>query len=212
MRYDHVIWDWNGTLFDDVELVVDIMRGMLARRDLGEFDVERYRELFTFPVRDYYARVGFDFEREPFEELAVEFIDAYVSRWRDYSFRPDAWSVSDALHERGVSQSILSAAEQGLLDDSTSHFGLTDRMTALVGIDDHHAVTKLDHGLAFLHRLHVPVDRVLFIGDTEHDHEVATAMGVDCALVEHGHARRDRLEATGAPTFASLTALLASLA
>ncbi len=90
MRYDHVIWDWNGTLFDDVELVVDIMRGMLARRDLGEFDVERYRELFTFPVRDYYARVGFDFEREPFEELAVEFIDAYVSRWRDYSLRPDA--------------------------------------------------------------------------------------------------------------------------
>ena len=119
--------------------------------------------------------------------------------------------VSDALRHRGVTQSILSASEQGLLDEATTHFGLTDRMTALVGIDDHHAVSKLDHGLTFLDELHVPVDRVLFIGDTVHDHEVATAMGVDSALVEGGHARRSTLEATGAPVYPSLTALLAAL-
>lgn len=211
MRYDHVIWDWNGTLFDDTDFCVGIMAAMLAKRDLGSFDVDRYRELFTFPVRDYYERVGFDLDREPFEDLAVEFIDRYMSGWRQHSLRADALPMSDALHNRGVTQSILSAAEQGLLNDSATHFGLNDRMTALVGIDDHHAVSKLDHGLAFLRELHVPVDRVLLIGDTVHDHEVATAMGVDSALVEGGHAPRAKLQATGGPVFASLTALLTTL-
>jgi phosphoglycolate phosphatase len=211
MRYDHIIWDWNGTLFDDTDLCVDLMADMLAKRDLGTFDVDRYHDLFTFPVRDYYERVGFDFDSEPFEDLAIEFIEGYMRDWRDYSLRSDALPVSDALHNRGLTQSILSAAEQGLLDESAAHFGLTDRMTSLVGIDDHHAVSKLAHGLAFLDRLRVPVDRVLFVGDTVHDHEVATAMGVDSALIEGGHAPRAKLQTTGAPVYASLTVLLTAI-
>ena len=211
MRYDHIIWDWNGTLFDDTDLCVGIMSAMLDKRDLGPFDVDRYHQLFGFPVSDYYQRLGFDFDREPFADLAVEFIDGYTQGWRNHSLRTDALPVSDALTERGVTQSILSAAEQGLLDETAAHFGLTDRMTALVGIDDHHAVSKLDHGIAFLEELHVPVDRVLFIGDTVHDHEVATAMGVDSALVEGGHAPRAKLEATGAPVYPTLTNLLTAL-
>jgi phosphoglycolate phosphatase len=211
MGYDHIIWDWNGTLFDDTDLCIVVMRAMLHKRDLGPFDVDRYHDLFDFPVRDYYQRLGFDFDSEPFEDLAIEFIDGYTNGWRDYSLRTDALSVSDALHDRGVTQSILSASEQGLLDETATHFGLTDRMTALVGIDDHHAVSKLAHGIAFLDELHVPLHCVLFIGDTVHDHEVATAMGVDSALVEGGHARRSTLEATGAPVYPSLTALLTAL-
>jgi len=208
MRYDHVIWDWNGTLFDDTRLCVEVMRAMLSDRDLGSFDEDRYRRLFTFPVRDYYKRLGFDFERESFEKLAVEFIDGYMHGWRNCSLRSDALSVSDALRERGLTQSILSAAEQTLLTDAATHFGLTERMTALIGIDDHHAVGKLDQGLAFLAELQVPVDRVLFVGDTVHDHEVALAMGVDSALVEGGHATRAKLEATGVAVLPSLSALL----
>ena len=76
VRYEHVIWDWNGTLFDDTPLCVEIMGGMLAKRGLAPLDEGRYREVFTFPVRDYYARLGFDFGRESFADLAVEFHDS----------------------------------------------------------------------------------------------------------------------------------------
>ncbi len=211
MRYQHVIWDWNGTLFDDTALCVEIMGGMLATRGLDGLDEERYREVFTFPVRDYYERLGFDFAQESFDELAVEFHDGYLGRWRERSLRADALHVSDSLHERGVTQSILSVAEQMLLDDCADHFGLTERMTALVGTEDYRAFSKIDHGLVFLRQLHVPVERVLLIGDTAHDHEVATAMGIDSALVDGGHATRDKLAATGAPVFESLTSLLAAV-
>ena len=30
----HLIWDWNGTLLDDLDLSVDVMNTLLARRGL----------------------------------------------------------------------------------------------------------------------------------------------------------------------------------
>ena len=212
MRYDHVIWDWNGTLFDDVDLVVEIADLMLVKRSLPGVDRARYLELFGFPVRGYYERVGFDLAREPFEELSVEFIAEYSARWRDHQLRPDARQTTAALEARGVTQSVLSASEQAMLDEVTAHFAIDERMMALVGIDDHHARSKLEQGFAHVEALHAPRERVLLVGDTEHDHEVAVAIGVECALVADGHAPRERLEATGAPTFDSLSAVLDSLA
>jgi len=211
VRFDHVIWDWNGTLFDDVDLVVEIANLMLARRSLPQIDRARYQELFGFPVRGYYERVGFDLEREPFEDLSTEFIDEYNARWPKHELRGDAHDTTEALHAAGATQSVLSASEQEMLRTVTGHFRIDLRMSALVGIDDHHAASKVDHGIAHIESLGIARHRVLLVGDTEHDFDVATAMGIECALVEDGHAPRDRLVATGAPTFASLTALLTTL-
>ena len=55
-----VIWDFNGTILDDVDLVVRSVNGQLARRDLPSLTIERYRDIFGFPVADYYRRIGLD--------------------------------------------------------------------------------------------------------------------------------------------------------
>lgn len=206
-----MIWDWNGTLFDDVDLVVEIADLMLVRRSLPGIDRRRYLELFGFPVRGYYERVGFDLEQESFEKLSIEFIAEYQKRWGDYQLRSEAHRVIDWLDRKGVTQSVLSASEQAMLETVTAHFGIAERMTALIGTGDHHAVSKLEQGLAHIQSLSVPRRRILLIGDTEHDYEVADSIGIDCALVTEGHAPRERLEATGVATFNSLTKLVASL-
>ena len=195
-RYDHVIWDWNGTLLDDVRLTIEIMGGMLERRWLPPLDLERYHAVFGFPVRDYYERVGLDLEREPFEELSVEFISEYQRRWRECDLHAGARDSVASLAAAGVGQSVLSAMEQTMLHEHARHFAL-DELDAFVGVDDHHGTSKLDHGLRRIEALGHDRSRVLLAGDTEHDHEVARAMGVDCVLVEGGHASRARLEACG---------------
>ena len=63
----HVIWDWNGTLLDDAWLCVDVMNGMLSKRGLPLITLEIYRNIFDFPVRDYYLKLGYDFDNESFE-------------------------------------------------------------------------------------------------------------------------------------------------
>ena len=51
----YVVWDWNGTLFDDVALCIQVMNGMLEKRGLPRLaGPEQYRQVFTFPVEEYY--------------------------------------------------------------------------------------------------------------------------------------------------------------
>ncbi len=72
-----IIWDFNGTLLDDVDICVQCMNVLLAERGLQKLDFQRYREIFTFPVRDYYREAGFDFSEEEFEIPAHQFIELY---------------------------------------------------------------------------------------------------------------------------------------
>ncbi|GAI63219.1 unnamed protein product [marine sediment metagenome] len=82
-KHKHIIWDWNGTLINDVWLVVEIMNKMLKKRNLSKIDSKKYREIFDFPVTKYYSKLGFDFSNESFEKLTVEFISEYYQRFND---------------------------------------------------------------------------------------------------------------------------------
>ena len=73
-----IIWDWNGTLLDDADICLESINSMLKARNLPRLTLASYREVFTFPVIDYYKKVGFDFTREPWETVAMEFINKYL--------------------------------------------------------------------------------------------------------------------------------------
>ena len=65
-----ILWDWNGTLLDDVEVALAAMNEMLARRGLPLLQGrEPYWDIFTFPVRVYYTAAGLDLSAEPFERI-----------------------------------------------------------------------------------------------------------------------------------------------
>ena len=64
MKYKYIIWDWNGTLFDDVKISVDTMNIMLEKTGYkNRINSELYKNIFTFPVSDYYQKAGFDFSK-----------------------------------------------------------------------------------------------------------------------------------------------------
>ncbi|MBI5691369.1 MAG: HAD family hydrolase [Verrucomicrobia bacterium] len=194
-RYRHVVWDWNGTLLDDVDYSIACMNGLLARRGLPLLDRARYHALFDFPVRDYYYRLGFDPARDPFERLSVEFISAYDTHRWDCRLHEDAIEVLAAVSRTGATQSILSAYRQETLHEIVGHFGLTPRFIRLIGLDNIFAHSKAELGRAWLAELGLPPAEVLLIGDTLHDLDVARHMGVDCVLVAAGHHPHARLRA-----------------
>ena len=88
-----IIWDWNGTLLDDTRMAVRTMNQMLKQRGLPALTVDHYKSVFTFPVKDYYQKIGFDFQAEPFEVPALEFIDLYNSQLKDCSLHFDTLKV-----------------------------------------------------------------------------------------------------------------------
>lgn len=205
--WKHIIWDWNGTLLDDNWLSVEAMNILLARRQLPLLTLDKYVRIFTFPVSDYYQRLGFDFDSEPFTVSGTEFIEEYNLRAFEPKLHPSVRETIFWLKERGVSHSILSASGQEILDQLVDYHNLTSLFIGVVGQKDHYARGKTDAGRAWLRQLSYQPGEILFVGDTIHDREVARALGVECALVACGHNNYERLQDQGGPVFNDITAL-----
>ena len=91
-----ILWDWNGTLLDDVDLCVDALNRLLAGFGYPQrYDHERYRAIFGFPIEEYYVRAGFDFTKHSFAELAEKYME-------DTSppVRPARWQTAPLTHWR----------------------------------------------------------------------------------------------------------------
>ncbi len=117
MATKHIIWDWNGTLLDDRWFCIETMNGVLRRRDMKEMTEKWFLENFTFPVKDYYIKLGFDFDKEPFSVSGSEFIHDYKQHHHEPNLHSQSVKVLEFFKDRGLTQSLLSAASQDMLDD-----------------------------------------------------------------------------------------------
>lgn len=203
-----IIWDWNGTLLNDSALAVDSMNRMLCKRGLPVLSMVRYKNVFTFPVRDYYQLIGFDFGQEPFEIPALEFIDHYNQMVRDCSLHENTLMVLNYFKNKGIRQCILSAMKQETLDQCLEYYQITHFFEQVSGLDDHYANSKLETGREMIRKLNLEPWELLLVGDTVHDFEVATELGCPCILVSNGHQSHERLKSTGVLIIDDLSKLM----
>lgn len=197
-QYKHIIWDWNGTILDDAHLCVEILNRMLSQRKMKTTTLLEYQKEFDFPVIDYYKKLGFNFEKESFDDVAREYIDAYNFHCRKCRLRKGIVDIIKQLKAKGFSQSVLSASQQSFLAKVIEFFGLKEFFENIAGLDDYYAHSKIDVGKKLAERLSAKGKELLFIGDTTHDYEVARQMGCDCVLLPLGHQSQERLIACGA--------------
>ena len=192
-----IIWDWNGTLLDDVDYAIGCMNRVLSARGMPPLDRDRYRRIFTFPVEEYYLRLGFDLERESFATLSREFIDHYYSGLSEPVLYPGAMEIVDELVRLGLRQYILSAMEKGPLLKQLDHHRLVGRFTAIQGLDHINATGKMAEGELLLQRMQVDHGAILFVGDTRHDLEVARRLGLPAVILAHGHQEQNESLSAG---------------
>lgn len=211
-RYDHVIWDWNGTLLDDVGFSVELVNGLLDQDGLPRIDLDRYRAIFDFPIRLYYERAGFDLSSDgAFERLGRAWMDAYELGRLGCPLHEGARELLAAIRSANITQSILSAYPRTSLESIVGHFGLREYFVRVLGLDDIWARSKIELGRPWVAELGLPPARILLVGDTLHDLEVARALGIDCALVGAGHQSSQRLRQETSQVFDCLAALRAVL-
>ena len=102
MEYKNVVWDWNGTLLDDVKISVDTINVMLERKHLGKLTVEEYRSIFGFPVKPYYESIGFDFTRDDWEAVSRDFVNIYNDLAKDVELTPGIIPVLEGIKKKGI--------------------------------------------------------------------------------------------------------------
>lgn len=199
MKYKHIIWDWNGTLYNDVQICINSMNELLERKG---YDIilspDRYREIFCFPVKTYYERAGFDFSIHPFETLAEEYIKIYSAKQREALLFPNTNAILDIISKSGAVQTVISACEKKRLLQQINMFGIMKYFSHAIGTDNNFAVSKVELAEKWMRDNNINSDEVVFIGDTTHDYEAANTVSCDCILVCSGHQSINILKETGA--------------
>ncbi len=203
MKYTHILWDFNGTILDDVDAGIKSVNKLLYDRGLPLIDSrERYHEVFGFPIIDYYRRLGFDFEKEPYEVIAPIWVEQYLINVKESPIFDDIRKTVALFSEMGLKQTVLSATELEMLKKQLSFADCLELFDAVLGLDNIHAASKVS--LAKKWREENPYAVTLMIGDTVHDAEVAEKIGADCILIARGHQSRKTLEETGCPVYDDL--------
>ncbi len=202
-----IIWDWNGTLLNDLELCVSSINVLLEKRKLPALNLQKYREVFAFPVQDYYEAIGFDFSKEDFEVPALEFIDLYENNVENCQLQNGVPEILHFFKKKGIKQFVLSAMHQEMLEKTLKHNGVSHFFEGIAGLGDHFAVSKVERGRQLISRFKIGKEKAWIIGDTIHDFEVAQELGIRCILVADGHQSQKRLEKTGAAVLGELKKL-----
>ena len=209
-KYNYILWDWNGTLLDDAAAGVAVINEMLARRKMKTLSgTAEYRRVFCFPVSDYYKKLGFDFERESFEQLSVEYTAAYGRQ--NPQLRQEAKETLAAVSVLGITQMLLSASEGVFLKKQTKALGVDKFFVKSLSLDNIYAGGKTHLARQWLDDSGTDPKTVLIVGDTLHDLDVAKTLGCGCALICGGHQHLDRSNTHGAKVLNSLCGVLKML-
>lgn len=190
-----VFWDFNGTILDDLDLCFDILNQMLENHNKPKVSKERYLEIFTFPIKSYYIKAGFDFNEVSFEDLADEFIVLYQKASLELNLHEGFIEAVSNFKKQGIKNVVLSASQIDNLLAQLKHYQIEHLFDDILGIDDVYAKSKVDVAKKYIHdNKYQNLDK-LMIGDTLHDAQVAESIGSKVILYTKGHQAKTRLTA-----------------
>ncbi len=212
MKYSLIIWDFNGTILDDLDLSLNSINTVLKKRALPLIaDKSAYRKRFGFPIEDYYSSLGMDFTKEPYKVPADEWVKLYNDGKDKLGLTEGVNEIIDYISSKGIPQWILSASEKKMLTEQLTKLDIIDKFECILGCDDVYARGKVDMARDFANKTKTKLSSAVLIGDTDHDFETAKALGCDCILFDRGHMDHDRLKATGAKVISSMDKLFLML-
>lgn len=206
MNYDLIIWDFNGTLLDDVHLCYDLLVQLLKKYQLPSVSFTEYKDKFTFPVKDYYLSVGFSEEVYPL--VSQQFMKMYQQQYLSCQLYSDVISTLQWIKNQNIQQICLSASQIDNLKQQLQEYQIYSYFDTILGLEHIYATSKLKIIQDWLQKNHFQDKKILCIGDSLHDYEVSQVISADCVLLSYGHFQKKRLLAANVPVFDNLQQLL----
>ena len=195
-NYSLIIWDFNGTLLDDVGAALSSVNDMLVRRGKPPIGLAEYREYIDVPIRGFYERV-LDLENEDYDQILSEFQSGYERHVKSCGLTQLVLPALEKARDKHIPQVVLSSSEQSQLERLLKTYGIYDFFDAVLGADDILAGSKIERAEKYMEAHGTDTASAIVIGDLLHDCDVAAAIGSECLLLTSGHHDRERLESAG---------------
>jgi|SRR5574344_3142053 phosphoglycolate phosphatase len=192
----NIVFDFNGTILDDVDVSFEALNACVEKfiNPNNIITKEYYLDTFSFPVRPYYEKIGFDFTKINYSLVSDYFIAYYSSHNEECKLSPHVKELLDYLHKKGIHVVILTASYRPLITAQLSSYGILEEFDDIIAFDNKFAGSKVDSGKEYFLKHPINKDETIMIGDTIHDYEVAKELGFKAVSYCHGHNSRKLLE------------------
>ena len=185
-RYDLVVFDWDGTLFDSTTLIVRCMQAACRDLDLTVPSDADAAYVIGLGLHDalQYAVPGLAPERYP--ELGRRYRHHYFARQHELVLFPGTLEMLQSLKERNQGLAVATGKSRRGLDEALAHAQLACLFDATRTADE---TAGKPHPLMLqelMAELGAEPGRTLMIGDTTHDLQLAVNAGTDRVAVSYG--------------------------
>jgi phosphoglycolate phosphatase-like HAD superfamily hydrolase len=201
MSVSHVVWDWNGTLLDDNQVVLAAVNEVCTGFGRAELSWPEWQAAYARPMRVSYEQIlARELDDEEWASVDKLYHERYDALLHTCGL---ATGVTDALrqwNESGRTQSLLSMWFHTRLTPTVEQFGLAQYFTRIDGLaGEVGGGSKADSLIRHLEAQNLNPAEVVLIGDVVDDAHAAQSAGTNCILVTTGAMSHSALESTGAP-------------
>ncbi len=200
MKYDYVIFDFDGTVADTGEGILKSLQYSFEQMGRKVPDLSDLKKFIGPPI--HYSYVNF---YGVAEEDVEEYIKKYRERYRKIGIfecfvYPGMRKTLQKLREAGVKTGIASSKPVKLVYDVMEYLRLTEFFDAVVGtqFDDSNHPGKTDLVLESMRKLGAEKERTLMVGDRYFDIDGAKGAGIDSIGVVYGYGSREEFMEHGA--------------
>ncbi len=181
----HIIWDFNGTVLDDVKMSVEAVNDMLKRRNLPPTDVDTYKDTLVMPLTEYYKTVGI--YCDDISVLSNEFRACCQNHNELARIFDGVKEVIDTAKEKGIKNILLSSLYHEHLESEVKKYGIGDWFDTVLGLPDKNLGSKFENAQNLFKKQGIDAKNTLFLGDIVSDAQTAKKLGADCILIANGH-------------------------
>lgn len=194
-KYTWLIFDFNGTIYNDLPLSVKIANYYLKQAHKPLTNVEEYRQEFEFPAINYYRKKGLVIKDSDFDYYKNDYPQRYLQN-ETISLAPHAIEVLTEL-KKTYHLALISILNEEILQSQCAQFGIAAYFEQILGQNNVDSASKLETAQRFVQERKLNPKEILFIGDTMHDYEVAHNLGSACLLYDQGYQSHQILETSG---------------
>lgn len=203
----HIVWDWNGTLFHDIDAVVAGTNASLAVLGLPPITLVQYRSQYCQPIPRFYERlVGRPLTGEEWPLLDAAYFAEYHRQRAGCGLTPGAEALLAAWQAAGGTHSLLSLYPHEHLVPLVTELRVACWFRRVDGVRGPTGGLKAGHLVRHLAALGLEPAEVTLIGDSLDDAASARQVGARCILYAGGFHHPDSLAEAGVPVVHTLAA------
>ncbi len=185
-RFDLIVFDWDGTLVDSADTIVDCIQAACSELGLPIPSRQEASHIIGLGLTDALARLLPELPQTDYPRLVEAYRHHYFSRDAEIRLFPGARELLAELHGRGHLLAVATGKARRGLGRAFMHTGLGAYFHASRTADETRSKPHPAMLLELMAQLAVPAHRVLMVGDTSHDLLMARSAGVSALAAGYG--------------------------